>query len=112
MQLLLMVLNEVDMLDTLLEALMENGVRGATILSSTGMARELAKNAEDYPIMGTLRYLLDPDREESKTIFMVLKDDQVESVKSVIRSVVGDLSKPDTGVIFTLPVSSAEGVGF
>lgn len=110
MQFLLMVLNKVELLDTLLGKLMENGVSGATILSSTGMVRELAKYSEDYPIFGTLRFLIDFDRKESKTIFMVLKDEKVEEIKSVIRQVVGDMSKPDTAVMFALPVLSAEGV--
>jgi len=110
MQFLLMVLNKVEVLDTLLEEFMKIGVRGATILDSVGMARELARCNEDYPLFGTLRFLIDLDRGESKTIFVVLRDEQVEIVKKVIRQVVGDLSKPDTAVIFTLPVLSAEGV--
>lgn len=113
MQLMVMVLNRVEVLDTLLEKLMEDGICGATILSSTGMVRELAKSGEDFPIFGrSLRMLLDPERKESKTLFMVLTDEKVEQAKKIIREVVGDLSKPDTGVIFTLPVLSTEGVEF
>ncbi len=112
MQLMVMVLNKVEVLDDLLEKLMEQGICGATILNSTGMVRELAKSSEDFPIFGTLRMLIDPDRKESKTIFMALKDEKVEEAKKVIRDVVGDLSKPDSAVIFTLPVLSAEGVEF
>lgn len=110
MQFLLLVLNKVEVLDTLLEKLMEQGVCGATILNSTGMVRELAKNNEDFPIFGSLRTFINPDRKESKTIFMVLREDKVEEVKNVIRQVVGDLSKPDSAVLFTLPVLSSEGV--
>ena len=90
---------------------MDNHPR-ATILNSTGMARELAKSNHDLPIFGNLRYIIDPEREESKTIFIVLKDEQVEEAKKIVRDVVGDISKPDTAVIFTLPVLSAEGVDF
>ena len=74
------------------------------------MVRELSKNSEEFPFFGTLRYIIDLDRQESKTIFMVLKDNQVETAKQIVRKVVGDISKPDTAVIFTLPVLSAEGV--
>lgn len=111
MQLFLMVLNQIDKLDDLLENLMEKGVTGATILNSTGMMKELAKKNEDYPIFGTIRFLIDFDRTESKTIFMVLKDEQVDIVKKIVRQTI-DISKPDSAVIFTLPVLSAEGVGF
>jgi len=110
MQFLLIVLNKVEMLDPLLEKLMQHNVKGATILNSTGMIRELSKHSEDIPLFGALRFLIDPSRQESKTIFMVLRDEKVEEVKGVIREVIGDLSQPDTAVVFTLPVSSAEGV--
>lgn len=110
MQLLIMVLNDVDLLNPLLESLMEKGIRGATILSSTGMARELAKD-EDFPLFGSLRIWLDPERQESKTIFMALKEKDVPVVKKVVHDVVGDLSKPDTGIIFTLPILDIEGIG-
>lgn len=108
MQFLLLVLNKVELLETLLERFVDQGVKGATILNSVGMARELA----DYPIFGSLRFLMDSDRQESKTIFMVLKDEQVETVKETVREVIGDLSKPDTAVMFTLPVLTIEGVEF
>jgi len=91
---------------------MENGIHGATILCSTGMVRELSKSNEDFPIFGTLRHLINPDRKESKTIFMVLKDEQIDVAKKIVRQVVGDISQPDTAVMFTLPVWSAEGVEF
>lgn len=110
MQFLLVVLNKVEKLNTLLEELMAHNINGATILDSTGMVKELIKVNEDYPILGTLRRFIDIDREESKTIFMVLKDEQIDEAKKIIRDVVGDMSKPDTAVMFTLPVLSVEGV--
>ena len=111
MQLLLLVLNDLEMLTPLLETLMANNIRGATILNSTGMARELCRNGEDYPIFGTLRYLMNPEREESRTIFMVLREEQLALAKKIIREMLGDLNRPDTGIMITLPVSSAEGIG-
>lgn len=112
MQLLIIVLNRVNRLDELIETMVEHGFTGATILSSTGMLRELAKSNEDFPLFGSLRYLIDTDREESKTIFMVLHDEQIEAAKQVVRTVVGDLSKPDTAVLFVLPILSVEGIEF
>ena len=111
-QLLLLVLNKVDKLDELYEMLIEQGYSGATILTSVGMVGEISKNIEHLPIFGSLNFLTDKDQTESKTIFMVLKDQEVETVKKIIRQVIGDLSQPDTGILFTLPVLSAEGIGF
>ena len=109
MRLMVMVLNRVELLDELLEKLMEKGIRGATILSSTGMARVLSQN-DDFPMFGTLRVWLDPDRQESKTILMALKDDEVSKVKEAVHEVVGDLSQPDSAVLFTVPIMDVEGI--
>mgnify|MGYP001020698360 CR=1 FL=1 len=110
MQLLLIVLNKIDKLDELLETFLDKGFSGATIINSTGMLSELAKNMENYPIFGSLRYIIDLDRQENKTIFMALKDEQVEPAKQIVRDVIGDLSEPDTAVLFTLPILTAEGI--
>ena len=66
MQFLLIVLNKVELLDTLLQQLMDNGIHGATIINSTGMIKELAKANVNSPIVGALRYLIDPDRRRAK----------------------------------------------
>ena len=112
MQILLIVLNKTEKLSPLLDAWMEQGIGGATVLKSTGMVRILAKNMEQYPIVGSLRRLVGDmdERKDSRTIFMALQDDKIEAAKAVVRSVVGDLSQPDTAVMFTLPLLSAEGV--
>lgn len=112
MQLLLLVLNKVEVLEPLLKELANAKISGATILNSTGMLRELSKNAEDFPIVGTLRFYFNPERNESKTIFLALEEGKIECAKTIIREVVGDLSKPDTAVMFTLPILNVEGVEY
>lgn len=84
MQFMLIILNKVELLDDILEEFMEQGIKGATILNSIGMVRELSKNRNDFPLFGTLRYLIDQDRQESKTIFMVLKEEQIAIAKKVV----------------------------
>ncbi len=110
MQLLVIVLNKIEKLDELLETFLEKGFSGATILNSTGMLSELAKHMENYPIVGSLRYIIDLDRQENRTIFMALRDEQAEAAKQIVRDVVGDLSQLDTAVMFTLPILSSEGI--
>ena len=43
-------------------------------------------------------------------IFMVLNDEQIQTVKAVIKDVIGDLSEPNTGILFTLPIDSVDGL--
>lgn len=110
MKLLMIVLNKVEMLEPLLETMTARGVRGATILNSTGMVRELTRN-EEYPLFASLRYLIDSDREESKTIFMVLREEQVAVAKKAVTDILGDLSQPNTAIMFTINIDEAEGIG-
>ena len=46
MRLLVLILNKVELLDELLTAFTDCGIQGATILTSTGMARELARRLD------------------------------------------------------------------
>ncbi len=110
MQLLVLVLNKVEVLEELLTQMVSGGISGATILNSTGMATALMNSEEDVPLFGILRKVLNPDRVESKTIFTVLKDEQIETAKEIINRVTGGLSNPNTGILFTLPINSVEGL--
>ncbi|HBL84753.1 MAG: hypothetical protein A2Y17_01815 [Clostridiales bacterium GWF2_38_85] len=108
-QLLVLVLNKVEVLETLLIEFNAAGIKGATIINTTGMAHTLASNKDDSYIIASLRAMLSDDIVDSRTIFMVLDESKVPVARSVIRNVVGDLSKPNTGIMFILPVSYVEG---
>lgn len=112
MQMLMVVLNRVECLNDLLDAFMEQGISGATVLKSNGMVKLLANNEEQYPIVGSLRHLLNDnnERKHSRTVFMVLPDERMNDAKQVVRNVVGDLSKPDTAIMLTIPILTIEGV--
>ena len=108
-----LILNKVECLDDLLLELGNYGIHGATILSSEGMGRRLLKEDDDtLRFIGSLRQLLDPDREESKMLICVLKDEQVPFFKQAVIDIVGDLREPDTGIMFTLPVDMIYGGSF
>lgn len=111
MQLLILVLNKVECLEELLQTLLDAGIGGATVLESTGMARVLGSSDEAPAIFGALRYLMDPERQSSRTLLMVLSDAQVDQVRALVRQVTGGLDKPDTGILFTVPVLNVEGMG-
>lgn len=110
MQLMVIVLNKTECLEPLLRQLGEAGFTGATILDSKGMAHSLDEFGE-YRFMASLRMILDPSHKESKTIFMVLDATAVAAVSKIVNTVTGGLDKPDTGVLFTVPVLYSEGLG-
>lgn len=109
MELLVLVLNRIELLDQLLIKLSNEDIRGATIISATGMASELA-DSENARMLGSLRILLKQSRPESKLIFIVLPQEKIQTAKDVIHAVVGNLSLPHTGILFTLPLSYVEGL--
>ena len=98
-------------LETLLERLLESGIHGCTVLDSMGMMRVIDKSGDDLPMFGALRQLFDPARESSKTLMMVLAEDEVHKAKLVVRQVVGGLDHPDTGIMFAVPALFVEGLG-
>jgi nitrogen regulatory protein PII len=84
------------------------GIAGATILDSTGMGRELTER-DEFSIFGSMRALIDQNNRTTKTLFLVVEDDEVKKVEKVIEKVIGDLSKPDQGILFTIPLDYVKG---
>lgn len=110
MKLLVLVLNKVDKLDYLLKELVELDIYGATIIDSKGMARQLHDDLDDLPLFGSIKMLINENHPYNKTIFMVLREDKVKAVVDCVNKVIGDLSKPNVGIMFTLPIDYVEGV--
>ena len=110
MKLMVIILNKLDALEYLLEGLSAAGIGGATIIESSGMAMTLSKLDSSF-VSSSIRALFSSDgNEDNRTIISVIKNDQLEIARKVIYSTVGDLSMPNTGVLFTLPIDFAEGI--
>ena len=111
MQLLVLILKQAELVEKLVHELAEAGVHGGTILDGTGMGRTLA-NMEDLPMFGILRRVLsDEEKEVSKVMLFVMKDEQAVEARNVIKRVTGDLGKPNTGILFSVPITYVEGLG-
>ncbi len=109
LKVLFLVLNKTNVLERLLLALSNADIRGATVLNSSGMAHTVA-NREDSPVISSLRAFFNSNQEENRTIFMVLPEKDIDTAKKVIYDVVGDLNKPDTGILFCIPADFIEGI--
>ena len=108
MKLLVFILNKTQMLETILEKLELGGITGATILQSKGMAMAL-ENYMGASFLGSLRAVMEPDREENRTILMALSEENVEKAVEIIDGVI-DLQEPNTGVLFTVPIDMIKGI--
>ena len=111
MQLLVIVLNKTEVLSRLLSEFMRAGIGGATVSETKGMLCALGECGDDVPpLFHSLRSLLRLDEEYNRTIFAVVSEEQVKKASKIVNEVTGGLDKPNTGILFTLPVTYTEGL--
>lgn len=111
MQLLFLVIKRVELVDEIMISLAQAGVRGGTSIDSVGMAKSIS-SAGNLATLGLLSSILkgtDPSQ-KGKTVFVAVDDEQVEAAIKAIKKVTGDLSEPNAGVLFTVPILHAEGI--
>lgn len=110
MKLMVIILNKLEALEYLLEGLSSAGIGGATIIESSGMAMTLNKLDASFVSSSIKAMFSSSGNEDNRTIISVIRNDQLEIARKVIYSTVGDLSMPNTGILFTLPIDFAEGI--
>lgn len=105
-----LVLDDEARLDEVLAAWEQVGVRGATILESTGMARQRGYLNDDLPLFPSISTLMKSTKDFNFTLFTLLDERLTpEALLAATESVIGDLSQPNTGVFFALPLSLVKG---
>ncbi|HHY47658.1 MAG TPA: hypothetical protein GX506_10230 [Firmicutes bacterium] len=108
MQVLFLVLDKTELLNRILKTFLDCGIRGATVISSTGMGRVLS---DEVPLFSDLRAMFQDGRQYNYTIFAVIKDEEkIERLIVALKKVLGDLEKPGTGIMFTVPVTRVIGL--
>lgn len=104
MQLVMIIINRIELTDSLIEELHMSGFSGVTVLESKGMPRGVVNQTS------SLNNLLNPDDNDSSTILVVAKEDQIPVISKTVNKITGGLEKPDTGVILALPLSYTENI--
>lgn len=111
MQLLVLILKKLEIVDELNQELAEAGITGGTILDGNGMAKSLM-NMDEMPVFGHLRHMLSDESNEScKVMMFVLKNEHAPTAKETIKKVIGTFDKPNSAIMFAVPVISVEGLG-
>ncbi len=105
--LFIFILNKPELLDDVITLFVELGIRGATVLESTGMAKYLS---DEIPIFAGFREILQGARPNNRTIFTVVSKNLIPQMVRGLEEVVGSLDDPGTGVAFTLPISESWGI--
>lgn len=108
MQLLVITIDNCDEFLATLEGLKAHGMNGI-VFQSTSLKHALLNSTVDAgPIFGGVSKIISHDFESSHTAFLLLNNDQIEHAKRVIRRNTNGLGKK--GIMFTLPVTSFEGI--
>jgi nitrogen regulatory protein PII len=113
MHMIMFVLHDTGKLAEILEAWENAGVKGITIIPSTGVGRLKAADLlrEDLPLMPSLEDLVEAPEKFNRTLITMIKcDEMIEKVVTATESVVGKLDDPNTGILVVVPLSHAYGL--
>ncbi|MDD3839513.1 MAG: P-II family nitrogen regulator [Clostridia bacterium] len=111
---LFIVLNDLDKLKPIVKKMREMGVTGATIMDSigAGQARKALKKSKSF-LMNLVQSLEDGTL-KNKTIFSVVeREEDVDKIMDAVEEIMGgDMKKPDSGIMFCIPVLKQRGGNF
>ena len=108
---LLFVLDDPDRLDEVLTAWANIGVRGVTIMESTGWQRRRIQQSMigarfDFAALAGGARL-----ENHMTLFVVVENrDIIQSALEEVEAIVGNLDGPDTGILVAWPIEVVKGL--
>ena len=110
MKLFVFITSHENVITPLMERLAKDGIKGASIVECEGMLKTIeSSDLGDSIILGSLRKYLNPERTKNKIVFIAVHSNAVEKCKIAIRDICGDLSLPDNGIMFVLPIEYVEG---
>ena len=112
MKLFYLILRQTDKINELLEGFRKIDIHHGTIIDARSMKSGLNPWSEDAMTFGGLlrKSQKFEFNEEAKVLMFVLRDEQVEPVKDVVRGLI-DMKEQGTAIMFTQPIDDAEGLG-
>lgn len=110
MYMLVMVLDDTAHLNDVLTAWDQAGVGGVTIIESTGLNRVLQRHSPEMAFVG-FSQMFGSGRVGHNTLFTVIESLEIaETAVAATEAVLGDLTQPNKGIIFALPVAKTWGL--
>ena len=113
MFMIMFILDNPSQCNDVLNAWEAAGARGVTILASTGLGRVRMRKGllDDMPLMPSLEEFFREEESQNRTLISVVKDREVvDRIIAATSGVVGDLNRPETGILVVLPVMEAYGI--
>lgn len=113
MENIIFILNDVELLNEVLREWERIGIRGVTVMKSTGLGRlGDALYRDDAPLFPSLDELLEHDLTHHVTLMSVVESSLVDRVIEVTQQITGPLDRPNTGILFTMPINRVVGGTF
>ena len=111
MYLLVNVLEQPEHLVAILEGFAKMGIKGSTVMNSTGMGRVLMKAGADGPAMEEINRMIANGESSNKTIFTVVREkESLDKAIDIVKSLCGDLCEPGKGILFAVPLTLVDGL--
>ena len=111
MYLLVNVLEQPEHLVAILEGFAKMGIKGSTVMNSTGMGRVLMKAGAEGPAMEEINRMIANGETSNKTIFTVVKEKEaLDEAIGLVKSFCGDLCEPGKGILFAVPLAFVDGL--
>ena len=111
MHLLVNVLEQPEHLVAILEGFAKIGIKGSTVMNSTGMGRVLMKAGAEGPSMEEINRMIANGESSNKTIFTVVKEKEtLDEAIDIVKSLCGDLCEPGKGILFAVPLTFVDGL--
>jgi len=107
-ELLVIILDDLDRLPGLLESLRKAGVPGFTLLDSVGGYR--ASNWLDEIGLSGIKKMFGASELKRRAILAVVERDKIDAAIAAAEQAVGGFGRPNSGILFTLPVNHAIGL--
>jgi nitrogen regulatory protein PII len=111
MYLLVNVLEQIESLPAILAEFAKIGIKGSTVINSTGMGRVLMQVGAAPDGMEEIKGILSKMELSNKTIFTVVPNrNTLKEAIGIVKSFCGDLTEPGKGILFAFPLEIVEGV--
>jgi len=113
MFMIMLILNDADYCQEILDAWDAAGAPGVTVLASTGLGHIRSRQGlhDDLPLMPSLKDFLEQGENMHRTLISIIQDrETVDRIIKATHDELGDLNRPNTGILVILPVLEAYGL--
>lgn len=111
MYIIMFVLDDPGHLDHLLDAWEAAGIKGVTIVESTGFQRRRNQRKKHLPMRFSFEPIMVGGESGNYTLFtFVHSEDMIDACIQATEKIVGSLNDPNTGVLAAWPLSVVKGI--